>query len=79
MSKMRPRLQKLLADVDCMTYASHFAPSLTDEMTARVRRFHHAACEVSGTNITRRHAFHILLDAGLKALGNDVIKAAKEG
>jgi len=73
----RTKLRALIADAEATAYAARSAPSLSDEMNAKIRRFHHAAVEVSGTYITRRHAFHMLLDAGMKALGNDVIKAAK--
>jgi hypothetical protein len=74
----RKRLHELaIESSDGTTYATQSSPTLTDAMSARVRRFQHAACEVSATHITRRLAFHMLLDAGMKALGDDVIKAAK--
>ncbi len=78
MTITRKHLQAIAAEAsDGTAYAPQSAPTLTDAMSARVRRFQHAACEVAGTHVTRRLAFHMLLDAGMKALGNDVIKAAK--
>lgn len=75
----RAALQKRIANVDGLAYAPHTTPSLSDEMAAKLRRFHHAAVEVSGTHISKRHALHLLLDAGMVALGNDVIKASRGG
>jgi hypothetical protein len=78
MSAMRKKLKSAILDTEnAIAYAANSCPSLTDEMSARLRRFHHAVVEVSGTYVSRRHALHMLLDAGMKSLGNDVIRAAK--
>jgi hypothetical protein len=66
----RKKLQAIMVETDGGSVGERRAG-------VQLRRFHHAAVEVSGTYISKRHALHMLLDAGMRSLGNDVVRAAK--